>query len=408
MLGSDRCDDTCGFLAASFGASCYGSYGVPVKATSSIDIHPLVVQSYKTGMVFATSLVIVFTAERPSWTSYGLLSGFLWVCGGTLGISAIRNAGMAAAVGIWSSIMVIMNFVWGILVFREPIHSLSGTCGAFLFLGVGLVGMTKFSSPGSMNKDDIMNEKHVDDDVGPIMVTKDVEFVAKKERAFVGDQGLTSRTKRGAGAELTDSLVRPKDNSEDTSYNNDIAEKACTEKSVDLFHVFGRSFTKWQAGAICAGLNGLLAGSSLVPLHYAKSEGYSDLSYYVSFTSGALVVNIILWVVFYLSRIMNASGKTSMPQWYVKELGFRLLLAGLLSNGGMLGSILAISSLGQAVGNSLIQLKIFISGLWGICYFQEIKDRQSTINWFLSATICVASILYLTNERRKIPQEVLE
>lgn len=95
----------------------------------------------------------------------------------------------------------------------------------------------------------------------------------------------------------------------------------------------------------------------------------------------------------------------SMPRCHVKQLWFRLLLAGILLIGGVCGSILATSSLGQAVGNSLIQLKIFISGLWGICYYRETKDRQSTINWFLSATICEASILSLSYEKTKLPQE---
>eukprot|EP00536_Pseudo-nitzschia_multiseries_P016346 jgi/Psemu1/221042/e_gw1.1084.13.1 len=403
MIGSEQCDDSCGFLAAAIGASCYGSYGVPIKATSSVDIHPLVAQSYKTAVVFVSSLLVVFAEERLSWTSYGLLSGLLWVCGGTLGIFAIRNAGMAAAVGIWSSIMVIINFVWGILVFREPIHSLSGTCGAFLFLGIGLVGMTKFSSPSSIDSDDSTNKTSVD----PKLVM-DIEFITKKDRLLVGEQGLMSRTNRGTNNEEFAKLSeRPKDDV-DCGSDGHVEKKSSAKKSTDFMYVLGRPFTRWQAGVTCAGLNGLLAGSSLVPLHYAKLEGYSDLSYYISFTSGALIVNTALWVVLYLWKVMHSSVDASMPRWYVRELGLRLLIAGSLSNGGMLGSILATSSLGQAVGNSLIQSKILISGLWGICYFREIKDRQSTINWFLSATICVTSILCLTYERRKIPQEVLE
>mmetsp|Transcript_25221 Transcript_25221/g.69547 ORF Transcript_25221/g.69547 Transcript_25221/m.69547 type:complete len:405 (+) Transcript_25221:90-1304(+) len=400
MIGSENCDDSCGFLAASFGASCYGSYGVPVKSTSSVNIHPLVIQSYKTVVVFVSSLVVVFNEEWPSWTSYGLLSGLLWVCGGTLGIFAIRNSGMAAAVGIWSSIMVIINFVWGILVFREPIHSLARTCGAFLFLGIGLIGMTKFSSPSSIHSDDSSNENHTEP-----KSAMDIEFVAKKEGVLTSEPGLTSRTKRGANSDEPTKLSgRPTDDAEYESDKN-FEKKNSSEKNVALLNVLGRPLTRWQAGAVCAGLNGLLAGSSLVPLHYAKLEGYSDLSYYISFTSGALIVNVSLWVILYLAKVTHSSVDTLMPRWYVKELGIRLVIAGLLSNGGMFGSILATSSLGQAVGNSLIQLKIFISGLWGICYFQEIKDRRSTISWFLSATICVTSILCLTYERRKIPQE---
>mmetsp|Transcript_20233 Transcript_20233/g.46001 ORF Transcript_20233/g.46001 Transcript_20233/m.46001 type:complete len:120 (+) Transcript_20233:139-498(+) len=84
MLLSEKCDDTCGFLAAIFGAICYGSYGVPIKAASSIDAHPLVVQSYKTLVVFTTSLLILFVEKKPRWTPYGLLADFFQGCFGLL------------------------------------------------------------------------------------------------------------------------------------------------------------------------------------------------------------------------------------------------------------------------------------------------------------------------------------
>jgi hypothetical protein len=57
------------------------------------------------------------------------------------------------------------------------------------------------------------------------------------------------------------------------------------------------------------------------------------------------------------------------------------------------------------VGNSLIQSKILVSGLWGICCFQEIKDRRAIRNWFLSATLSMASILWLSLERQTIVAE---
>ena len=404
MISSGTCDDACGFLAATLGAICYGSYGVPIKATSSVDAHPLVVQSYKTLVVFAISLIVLFAEEPPRWTSYGLLSGLLWVCGGTFGILAIRNAGIATAVGIWSSIMVIINFVWGILVFHEPVRSLSATCRAFVFLGIGLVGMTKFSSTGRVG----WNHDGITD-----LITKECEHAIENEGANTNGRGLTLRLKRGA-SDSEESDIDHTTQKAAANYNSEncLMEKDAERKRFISKQVFGRSFTQWQLGVVYAGLNGVLSGSSLVPLHYAKLQGFTHLSYYISFTSGALIANIILWAFFFLSKFIDTYERMSivktyksMPQWYIKELWFRLTIAGLLSNGGMFGSILATSSLGQAIGNSLIQLKIFVSGLWGICYYQETKDRQSTINWFLSATICVASILSLTYERRKISEE---
>ena len=407
MLSLDKCDDACGFLAAIGGAVCYGSYGVPIKATSSIDAHPLVVQSYKTFVVFIASLVVVLAEERPRWTSYGLISGLLWVSGGTLGIMAIRNAGIATAVGTWSSIMVIINFVWGILVFHEPVHSLTTTFGAFFLLGIGLVGMITFSSPGQKN------------DSGDEVTKTDMEGyenVIDKEANQVNDSGLTSRLKRGT-SDVKESAPNPSTSilTGDRKSDEYFGEKDSRSKISIAKQVFGRSPTQWEIGVIYAALTGVLAGSSLVPLHYAKLEGFSHFSYYISLTSGALLANIILWLILLLSHLHNTHEEISvgqafksMPQWHFRQLWLKLAVAGLLSNGGMFGGILATSSLGQAIGNSLIQLKIFISGLWGICYFKETKDRKSTIYWLLSATMCVVSILCLSYERGKTIQDVEE
>ena len=37
----DGCTETCGWIAAVVAAITYGSYGVPIKATKDIDVHPL-------------------------------------------------------------------------------------------------------------------------------------------------------------------------------------------------------------------------------------------------------------------------------------------------------------------------------------------------------------------------------
>jgi hypothetical protein len=43
----DGCTEQCGWTAAFVGALTYGSYGVPIKETKKIDVHPLVVQVRK-------------------------------------------------------------------------------------------------------------------------------------------------------------------------------------------------------------------------------------------------------------------------------------------------------------------------------------------------------------------------
>ena len=107
-MSSSSCGDSCGFVTALVGAISYGSFGVPVKATLDVDVHPLVLQTYKSCVVFVTCWFVVLLGEAPKFTPLGLLSGLLWVLGGTGGIYAIRQAGMAIAVGTWASTMVLV------------------------------------------------------------------------------------------------------------------------------------------------------------------------------------------------------------------------------------------------------------------------------------------------------------
>ena len=88
-----------------------------------------------------------------------------------------------------------------------------------------------------------------------------------------------------------------------------------------------------------------------------------------------------------------------MPRWYLKELWKQGLAAGILLSVGMFGAILATSALGQGIGNSLVQTKILINGLWGICWFREVQDGRAITKWFVSAGISVTAILCLSYER---------
>ncbi len=74
-------------------------------------------------------------------------------------------------------------------------------------------------------------------------------------------------------------------------------------------------------------------------------------------------------------------------------------MAGFLLTIGMFGAVFAIQFLGQGIGNSLVQTKILVSGLWGIFWFKEVKDPKAIGKWFASAFLCVASILWLSYER---------
>lgn len=116
--------DSIGWLAAIVSIVSFGSFGVPMKnegmywsrvwciynvkllkrwrycciipsfsffvflflsiASTSVDVDPLVFQSYKTVMCFLSSFLVILFGIKPSFTPWGLVSGLFWVPAGTL------------------------------------------------------------------------------------------------------------------------------------------------------------------------------------------------------------------------------------------------------------------------------------------------------------------------------------
>ena len=100
-------------------------------------------------MGFLTCWLILPMGQPLRVTSWGILSGLFWVPGGVAGIYGIRTAGLAVAVGTWSSLIVLTSFCWGVFVFEERVKSTYGACCACATLIAGLVGMSIYSRPTS-------------------------------------------------------------------------------------------------------------------------------------------------------------------------------------------------------------------------------------------------------------------
>jgi hypothetical protein len=343
--------------------------------------------------------------EEVKFTPLGIFSGMLWVTASTCSIYAIRNAGLAVAVGTWASVIVLVNFVWGICIFREPVRSLWGATVAFFFLVIGLVGMSRYSSP---------LQKQEGDQVRAIEIIKTVEN---------DEDGLKFTRRRNPEepdddhgpliALIEDSKFTRRRNPEDPDDDHgpliedpEVETDDKKDKGNIFFFAGRRSLTKKQLGIAFSLLTGLLSGSSMVPIHFAKAQGFGGLSYMISFGCGSMISNIIIWVVYFLFNYCQQTPGGSFENVYknmppVKFLQmWRLgLAAGSLLSAGMFAAIMANTYLGQGVGNSLVQLKIFISGMWGIFFFKEIQEKSQIVKWFLSALLCVASILCLSYQR---------
>ena len=43
-------------------------------------------------------------------------------------------------------------------------------------------------------------------------------------------------------------------------------------------------------------------------------------------------------------------------------------------------------------------MQLFVSGLWGVFYFHEIRGRETVLKWFASAAVAVVGIVWLSYE----------
>ncbi len=140
----------CGWLSAIVSCVCFGSFAVPIKseAARQCNVDPLVFQSYKTFMCLTTAILIPpMLGQEYYFTPYGIVSGLFWVPAGVAAVYSVQNAGLALSQGLWSSIIVLVSFVWGIFIFGEEVGSKIFASLAILIMCIGLWGMSFFSSP---------------------------------------------------------------------------------------------------------------------------------------------------------------------------------------------------------------------------------------------------------------------
>jgi glucose uptake protein GlcU len=413
------CTETCGWFAAVVAVFSWGSFGVPIKSNVNVDVNFFVMQSYKTIVCFLTSWLVIFLGEPVRFTAWGIISGLFWVPGASCGIYAIRNAGIAVAVGTWSSIQVVVSCVFGILIFQEQVKDKAQTMLAFLILMVGLIGMSRYSDPSSTGKSSSA-------DYQPVSLTEPGLPAAEKLNRSSSGTGKKRKSKTPKKATTASNVLspRPDDGKVETSPMSpepspvtpldieDMSESALLEEDVkaltkDRVILFGGRLmlTKRQLGVLGAVVNGAWGGLNLIPMHYAqRDQGMSGAGYVISYACGSMLVCVLIWVGLFLYHYVKKGYSVSeaveaLPKWHVNELGVPGVMAGLLYSIGNFCSILAVSYLGQGVGFSFCQGQLLISGLWGVFYFQEITGRETILKWFISASITIVGIVYLSYQK---------
>lgn len=386
------CSDGCGWTGAIIASLSFGSYGVPIKTSVKVEMDPLIMQSYKTIVCFVTCWLVIFMGEGVRWTPWGIVSGIFWVPAATCGIYGIRNAGLAVAVGTWSSIIVITSFFWGIVVFQEKIRTFYGTCGAFLLLVGGLIGMSRYSKPPPKQ---------------PKMTTPRSNLKSLEDSESDSEQSVDSALQVASKRKSLKTMGSKVEESLDIERLLDGSDSAKAPWQKDRIVICrGRvALTRRQLGLVGAVINGTWGGANLIPLHFASKQGFAGAGYLISYATGSMIVQIFMWLAYLAYYVYEKNGAVRealdcLPSFHLKDLGYPGLIAGVLYSLGNFGSIMAVTYLGQGVGYSFCQSSILVSGLWGIFYFGEVTGREAISKWFLSACVTIVGILWLSYEHQ--------
>jgi len=435
---SSTCE-MCGWLAALTALVAFGSFGVPVKSkvATSLDIDPLVMQSYKTAMCFITSWIFLLVrGEKFAFTPWGIVSGLFWVPGGVATIYAIKTAGLAIGIGVGSSFIVLVSFSWGIFFFDEHVHSRVQACSAVAFMLCGLVGMAYYSAPTvahaahTHNRTANANDGNVniDDPYYHPIRPEDLDFLPP-DAAFetdytsmdvetAGDNDndndnnadnnnvMADSDRHNESMEISNNPIIDGDDDDENEEDDDSLAQIVTG-TTSLFFCWGYLRVQERILGIMAALlvTGIWGGSIMVPMQFAPKID-KGLPYLTSFAIGATLVTLSLWLFRYLYLCHKHSYSVStayraLPSFHFSKMWPYGCTCGLLWSIGNFFSIVAVENLGEGVGYSASQASMLVSGLWGIFYFKEIEGADAILKWYASASVTALGIVLLSYEHHE-------
>lgn len=228
----------------------FGSFGVPIKSdiVTSLDVDPLVFQTYKTAMCFMTSWLVLLMGQEFTFTPWGIVSGFFWVPGGVATVFAIKSAGLAVGIGVGSSFIVLVSFVWGIFIFQESVRSKGGACVAVALMILGIIGMSHYSAP-------------IDEEYSVGQTSDEDDGLS----SISSGQGLRICTQEDSLDAIT--------SAHDDQFNNEDEDEGSSHEDHDSTSgdvvICGQKISRRNLGILAAVFNGTWGGSIMVPMHWS-------------------------------------------------------------------------------------------------------------------------------------------
>jgi hypothetical protein len=275
-------------------------------------------------------------------------------------VFAVKNAGLAIGIGVGSSFIVLVSFTWGIFVFGEHVHSISGACFAVGCMMMGLLGMAYFSAPIDSDCSSTGSYEEVQPEDSSIADGTDgdhyhgLHSVPSEEEPEVGFVDEVVPAASTSTCPSTDDVETVTVSADDDMVLVD------DEAALPPTHLMlcGRKWSRRTLGILAAMFTGIYGGSIMAPMKWAPPDA-RGLGYLISFSIGASMVNVALWMFRYLYMVQKHGSLSrayhALPSFHLRKMWRYGGTCGLLWSIGNFFSILSVEFLGEGVGYSVVQ-----------------------------------------------------
>lgn len=389
---------TWGWIGVASAVLFFGIMNVPIKiqVVQRTKVDPMVLQLYYAITIFASSwLLLLFNDGKPFHFSYwGVIGAALWVPASIFSIFALRFLGLSIAQGLWSGATILVSFLWGSIVFRDPIKNgwLTALGMILLLLGILGVALCKSDDDDSSGGGDVSGSG--DSTGGEAVTGHSIINGGGAVSAATAYDRIHDEHEPNLHIDESDNHVvvggtdmPPKDSGEhlehhttddhhhhvaiDDTASLDTPPLLASNRRQKVVSMLKKS-RNFILGLLCCAALGLFNGSMMVPARYNPEK---SIIYCLSFGIGVMIVTPVLFVLYFLV-------KREIPKFHVKDTLFPGLLVGFIWNLGNVGStIAALSPLGLTVGFPLTQCALVVGGIVGIVFFRELRGWKAILQF---------------------------
>lgn len=332
---------------------------------------------------------------------WGAAAACFYAPGKILQLLAVRRIGVGLSTGIIASVNSITAFVFvGGMILAELPSNMAGASTGIVLLLLGAIGMTACKS----------NES-------------DPERPLKASSSTVSNSGSA-----GAGVDFHPKLVHRTSSIRLVVTTGEPEPEPDTASGAGVSCGSGNSSLDWP-GIAAALVSGVCLGFQSLPFRYGTASStpapYATAAVFLLAQAPITLVLLAFTTGFgvgtkssddatngstaggdyesdevasFLPTTVPSPSKTKAEQTLTFLQGqvpfdanavMLSMVGGIIFSAAAVGQIISISSFGATVGMPLTQLNLIVAGLWGICFFGEIRQRGNALMFFACAALAL-------------------